>query len=643
MAFLAWIGLGASALSSSTYGPDEAFRALRGQSYLAVILVGAIVFTILVKSRTYSRVIEHFPFGGGGYVATAKLLGAELGLVSGAALLVDYVLTISVSIAAAADASFSFLPPRWQVWKLLTELGAISLFMVMNMRGIKESVTIITPVFLLFGMTHLVLMLGTITLYGGSVRRVVRGVRLGFQAGFSTLGAMGMAMLVLQAYGRGAGTYTGIEAISNGLQLMREPRVRTARRTMLYTSVSLAVIAGGILLCYLLAQATPVEGRTMNAVLAEHFAGGFTWRGLPLGRWFIIVTLASEAAILAAAAQSSFISGPRVMASMAIDSWLPHRFGHLSDRLTMQDGVVLISVAATLSLLYTGGQTSILVVIYSISVFITFLLSQLAMLRYWFQNRARYSNWWRQLANHLTGLVLCIAILEVNVFNKFRQGGGVALALIATLIGLCLSIRHHYRKTENTLRRLDELILEAVPPDASSVMLPHDTDAPTAICFVKEYDGLGVRLVLSVPLLFGTQFENFVFVGVGVIGSGGFKGAAEIQNLRRHTEAQLSKYVALINRRGYRADYCYALGIDTIDELERLAHKLIQRYPRAVFFVAKLIFEREGFWHKVLHNQVAFALERRLQFAGLHVVVLAIAGDVRGAHRHMEPPSPRLH
>jgi hypothetical protein len=383
-------------------------------------------------------------------------------------------------------------------------------------------------------------------------------------------------------------------------------------------------------LCYLLVQATPVEGRTMNAVLAERFTGGFIWGGLPLGRWFIILTLTSETALLAAAAQSSFISGPRVMANIATDSWLPHRFSHLSDRLTMQNGVVLVAIAAILTLSFTRGQTSTLVVIYSINVFITFLLSQLAMLRYWILNRASYSDWWRQMTNHFVGLVLCISILEVNVLSKFRQGGGTALALITAVIGFCLYIRRHYHKTEESLRRLDELMLEAAPADTSSVILPRDPDAPTAVCFVKNYDGLGIQLVLSVPLLFGTHFENFVFACVGAIGSGGFKGADEIQNLRHHTEAQLSRYVALINRSGYGADYYYALGIDPIDELERLAHELIQRFPRAIFFVAKLILEREGFWHKVLHNQAAFALERRLQLAGLPVVVLAVAA---GPHR----------
>src|SRR5207245_218123 len=150
---------------------------------------------------------------------------------------------------------------------------------------------------------------------------------------------------------------------------------------------SLAATAAGILLCYLLVHATPVAGKTLNAVLVERFAGNFNWPSLPLGRWFIIATLASETAILAIAAQTGFIDGPRVMANMATDSWLPHRFSHLSDRLTNQNGVLLISGAAILTLLYTMGETSTLVLMYSINVFLTFSLSELGMMRYWLDNR----------------------------------------------------------------------------------------------------------------------------------------------------------------------------------------------------------------------------------------------------------------
>ena len=397
---------------------------------------------------------------------------------------------------------------------------------------------------------------------------------------------------------------------------------------------SLAVTAAGILLCYLLVHATPVEGKTLNAVLVERFAGDFTWTGIPLGHWFIVATLVSETALLAVAAQTGFIDGPRVMANMAADSWLPHRFSHLSDQLTMKNGVMLISGAAILTLAYTWGETGTLVLMYSINVFLTFSLSQLGMVRFWLNNRTKYPDWPRHILIHVIGLVLCFSILVVSVIEKFIEGAWVTVVFTTAVIGFCLYIRHHYRKTEQGLRHYDELMLELPDSVATLERTPVDLDAPTAACFVKDYNGLGIQSVLAVPLLFGTQFENFVFIGVGVIDSSRFKGVEEIENLREHTERELKKYVALVNRRGYSAEYCYGLGTDPINELERLAHQVSKRFPRAVFFASKLIFQEEHFWHKVLHNQAAFTLERRLQFAGLQTVVLAVAGDAgAGAQR----------
>jgi len=207
---------------------------------------------------------------------------------------------------------------------------------------------------------------------------------------------------------------------------------------------------------------------------------------------------------------------------------------------------------------------------------------------------------------------------------KFSAGGWVTVVITSAVIAFCLYIRRHYHEAEKSLRRLDDLLLELPLPDNPRPMPPRDTDAPTAVCFVNEYNGLGIQSVLAVPLLFGTQFENFVFVGLGVIDSSRFKGREEIENLRRETEESLKKYVALINQHGYCAEYYYALGTDPIDELERLAHEVSKRFPRAVFFAGKLIFKQERFWHKVLHNQAAFTLERRLQFAGLQMVVLSV-------------------
>src|SRR5438067_9798499 len=386
IAFLAWVGLGADGLSSSAYGPEEAFKNLGEHTYLAVFLAAATAFTVLIIAASYSRVIEHFPFGGGGYVVASRLLGPRAGLVSGSALIVDYVLTISISIAAGGDAVFSVLPDgaRWSSLliaglplKLHIELLGVLVLVLLNLRGVKESVTALMPIFLAFLLTHAVIIGTGIGLHLGRAQEVVQEVSTGLSHGMSTLGLGGLLLLFVRAYSLGGGTYTGIEAVSNGLQIMREPRVQTAKRTMAYMAISLAVTAAGIILCYLLLDVRYADpDHTMNSLLAAKVAGGVQLLGLPVGKWFVFVTLLSEALLLFVAAQAGFIDGPRVMANMAHDSWFPHRFGALSDRLTMQNGVLLMGGAGLVMLLYTGGRVSALVVMYSINVFLTFSLTQ---------------------------------------------------------------------------------------------------------------------------------------------------------------------------------------------------------------------------------------------------------------------------
>src|SRR3954467_6496939 len=166
IAFLAWVGLGADGLSSSAYGPDEAFRNLGEHTGLAVFLALGMALTVFIISYGYSRIIELFPSGGGGYVVATQLLGKRVGVISGAALLVDYVLTITISIASGADAIFSFLPPHWltaQVLgisvKMLFAMGGLGLLTILNLRGVKESVSALVPIFVIFLITHAIVIL----------------------------------------------------------------------------------------------------------------------------------------------------------------------------------------------------------------------------------------------------------------------------------------------------------------------------------------------------------------------------------------------------------------------------------------------------------------------------------------------------
>jgi len=374
VAFLAWIGLGADGLSSSAYGPEEAFRTLGAHTYLAIPLALLTMTTVFVISYAYSRIIEQFPHGGGGYVVATAILGPRVGVVSGAALLVDYVLTITVSIAASGDALFSMLPPIWHGLKLPTEVVLIVGLTMINIRGLKESILILMPVFLLFLATHVVLIGGGILGHGAELPKLASDLHGDFRAGLSTLGMGGMLLLFMHAYSMGGGTYTGIEAVSNGLSIMREPRVHTARRTMVYMAISLALTAGGLILCYLLSKVQFEPGKTMNAVLSARVA-----ENLSLGQVFVVLTLVSEGALLVVAAQAGFVDGPRVLANMAIDSWAPRRFASLSERLTTRNGIVLMGGAGLAALLYTHGDVRHIVVMYSINVFLTFSLTELSM------------------------------------------------------------------------------------------------------------------------------------------------------------------------------------------------------------------------------------------------------------------------
>src|ERR1700730_13439991 len=321
VAFLAWVGLGSDGLSSSCYGPEEAFLALGHHQYLAVFLALLTALTVFIISASYTQTIDLFPTGGGGYLVATKLLGPYPGLISGAALVIDYVLTISISIASGADAIFSFLPTHWHWLRFWVCLLVVVVMVGMNLRGIKESVLSLLPIFLAFVVMHFWLVGYALLIRSPELPAITRDAIDQVHTGISTIGALGLAIIFFRAYSMGAGTYTGIEAVSNGLPILREPRTVTGKRTMLYMAISLAGLAGGILVGYLLFNVAPKKGQTLNAVLFERVAGNWQMFGLPIGVPIVTFTLITEGALLFVAAQTGFIDGPRVLATMAGGRW----------------------------------------------------------------------------------------------------------------------------------------------------------------------------------------------------------------------------------------------------------------------------------------------------------------------------------
>ncbi len=622
IAFLAWVGLGADGLSSSSYGPEEAFRALGQQHYLALALAIATGLTVLILSASYSSIIEQFPTGGGGYVVASRLLGPRVGVVSGCALVVDYILTITVSIASGGDAIFSFLPVHFSHLKLPVEFAAIALLIGLNLRGVKESVKILTPIFLVFLATHALLIAYALGSHLGAVPAVAHRLTGEYRAGAATLGWVGMALLFFRADSLGGGTYTGIEAVSNGLQIMREPRVATGKKTMVYMAVSLSITASGILLSYLLLATHPMGDKTMNAVLAEQAFHSWHIGALPVGYWLILITLISEGLLLFVAAQAGFIDGPRVMANMAVDSFFPHRFAALSEQLAMQNGVLLMGGAALLMLLYTRGNIHILVVMYAINVFLTFTLSQLSMTRFWWPRRTDSSRRYHVFI-HVLALIMCASILVITTLEKFSHGGWVTVLITTLFVIGCLGVNKHYQNVRSGLRQLDE-ILGTIPTTGEPNMKPLDPNAPTAVLLVGSFNGLGVHTLLSTMRFFPGLYKQFVFVSIAVVDSGTFKGREEIEALSRKTDSDVEKYVDLVRRLGFPAEGVTEIGIEVVSAATEVCERIARKYPRATIVSGKLVFRQESMFNRLLHNETPTLIQRRLQWIGVPMVVLPV-------------------
>ncbi len=623
IAFFAWVGLGSDGLSSSAYGPQQAFLNLGEHRHLALYLAVAMAATVFLISASYTQIIELFPSGGGGYLVATKLLGTVPGVVSGSALVVDYVLTIAISVASGCDAIFSFLPPEVVALLLPAKLLIVVGLIMLNMRGIKESVMVLTPIFLAFMLSHVSLIVFGVFTHGTELHTMVGDTIADTRSAVTDLGLWGLVLVFLRAFSLGGGTFTGIEAVSNSTEILREPRVETGSRTMLYMATSLAFTAGGILLCYLLNNVQLQEGKTLNASLWEQLAHGWHVGGFDVGTAVVWFTLISEGALLFVAAQTGFVAGPRTLGAMAVDLWVPKRFAHLSERLVTQNGVIGMGVAAILVLLYTRGAVDILVVMYSINVFITFTLTQAGMVRHWWNTRHELEHWRRRFIIAAVGTVVTFTILMVTSVVKFLEGGWVTLAVTGALIGYCSVVRGHYFRVRRHLVELDNTLTNLPLPQPKQ-MPELAIEGPTAIVLVESYAGLGIHTLLSVQRLFPSHFKNFVFCSVGLVDSGRFKGVQDVAKLEERVRDDLEKYVHLALRMGYYAEYRFTVGTDLIAELEGICLDLVKEFRRPVVFAGQLVFQRENLFTRSLHHGTAFAIQRRLQFRGVQVIIMPI-------------------
>jgi hypothetical protein len=247
------------------------------------------------------------------------------------------------------------------------------------------------------------------------------------------------------------------------------------------------------------------------------------------------------------------------------------------------------------------------------------------MCKHWWDVRKVEPDWRRKLAVNGIGLLLTSTILTITVSIKFAEGGWLTLLVTLCFIALCSVVRAHYDRVRAALKSLDDTLL-TIPfqPDLKQPVPQKDPNAPTAAIIVRDFDGIAVHALLTVPRLFPDHFKNVIFISVGVIDSGQFKGLVEIENLKRAKEEDLKSFVEFANCLGWYAEYRYSLGVDLIAELEELCAGVKKDYPKAIFFSGKLVFQEENALSRFLHNHTPSTLQQRLQFSGMDMMILPI-------------------
>jgi amino acid transporter len=440
------------ALSSIAYANQEVYLGLivAGSAGLSLQLPIAIAITVLlcVVALSYAQTLKGYPSGGGSYVVARENLGTYPGLVAAGALLLDYILTAAVSLTAGVAAISSAFPVLWP-YRVWISLGLLALICLFNLRGLKESGTIMTiPVYLFL------LSFGGMLVYGlykviflNSLVPVVNSAPPAIEP--LTI------VLVLHAFSTGCTALTGVEAISNGVPAFKSPEWVNARKTLVVMAFLMAFLFLGSMG---MAQFFGVVARpdeTILSALARTLVG--------TGPVYYIVQF-STLAILAVAANTSFAGFPRISAILAKDRFMPRQLFNLGDRLVFQNGILLLAALTALLIILFNGNSHALVPLFAVGAFTAFTLSQAGMVVHWF--RIRDSHWHiKSFVNGLGALVTAITLIVVAT-SKFLEGAWVSVIIIPAIVFLFIQVRNHYKEVSN------QLSMRGLPPSLRPMPVP---------------------------------------------------------------------------------------------------------------------------------------------------------------------------
>jgi len=430
---------GLDALSSAAYGPEAALTLLlplgvAGVAYIVPISASIIVLLIIVYF-SYLQTIAAYPGGGGSYTVASENLGSRAGLVAGAALMLDYVLTVAVGISAGVGALIS-AAPNLQPHTLSICLGILGLVTLINLRGLREAgLVFMIPTYLFVGSLLVAIGIGlTKTVLASGHPTPVAAPA----TSPSPVIAVATTWLLLQVFANGCTAMTGVEAVSNGVLAFREPRDKNAQKTLTVIIGLLVVLLAGIAYLVRAYGITATDpGKPGYESVLSMLIGAVAGRG-----WFYFVTIGSVLVILCLSANTAFADFPRLCRVIAHDNFLPHSFSLRGRRLVYSNGIIVLAILSGVLLIIFGGVTDRLIPLYAIGAFLAFTMSQAGMVGHWRKTGGKNAvrnmliNGFGALA---TGITLCIVLVA-----KFSSGAWVSVLLIAGILAAMLWVRRHY-------------------------------------------------------------------------------------------------------------------------------------------------------------------------------------------------------
>jgi amino acid transporter len=496
--------LSPDALSSVAYGPEAmmAILVLAGSSELKLSLpIGAAIAVLMLSvGLGYRQVIRAYPHGGGSYVVASDSLGPRWGLLAGAGLILDYILTVAVSVASGVEAVTSAIPSLASA-TVPIGLVVIVLLVAGNLRGTREAgAAFAAPTYLFVAAIALVVIAGLIK--AGS-----HGFHPATPAPHRATEALGV-LLVLRAFASGATAMTGIEVISNAVPVFRPPEAKHARQTLSVMIGLLISMFVGVVLVAHFDGATPGGSQTVLSKIAHDSVGG----GIPYG--FVQV---ATALVLLVAANSAFNGFPRLLYFMARDSNVPRLFLRMGDRLAFSNGILVLAVPAAMIYAAFGGHTEPLIPLFAIGVFLAFTLAQSAMVVHWWRHHEH--GWRAALATNLLGAVLSALVVLIAAITKLIQGAWVVIVLVPMIVLACRRVHAHYEHARQALTpRPDtgehERVIRVAPPRLPSEVSERLAEAqenptrvhsfavvPVAVLDLAALHALAYAVSLSQPVL----------------------------------------------------------------------------------------------------------------------------------------------